>query len=174
MSYVEFGGRWSEARRVLSAVLRVELLWLLSKRTGVAWWLNFAIRIGKKSEGGKLKFKKMPKIKGKSEANWLRIGKKNLMYLVDITDWQKIREANPSAAVPVVCDAWTTWWHHSLLPWFSFAQGRGKGQRHCETGAFHIIPFLLEDFGCFLRRVQSSTAGQPISQLVQADAETSN
>ena len=92
------------------------------------------------------------------------------MYLVDITDWQKIREANPSAAVPVVCDAWTTWWHHSLLPWFSFAQGRGKGQRHCETGAFHIIPFLLENFGCFLRRVQSSTAGQPISQLVQADA----
>jgi len=28
----------------------------------------------------------------------------------------------------------------------------------------------LENFGCFLRRVQSSTAGQPISQLVQADA----
>lgn len=71
------------------------------------------------------------------------------MYLVDMTDWQKIREANPSAAVPVVCDAWTTWWHHSLLPWFSFAQGRGKGQRHRETGAFHIIPFLLEDFECF-------------------------
>lgn len=71
------------------------------------------------------------------------------MHLVDMTDWQKIREANPSAAVPVVCDAWTTWWHHSLLPWFSFAQGRGKGQRHRETGAFHIIPFLLEDFECF-------------------------
>ena len=71
------------------------------------------------------------------------------MYLVDMTDWQKIREANPSAAVPVVCDALDNVMTSFPSTMVFVCTRQGQRARHCETGAFHIIPISIGRFWMF-------------------------